>query len=109
MTDYSRHRRQLIRRLDALGVRLRVIDAELGVLADQDWSDQAIEREDDETLERLGRAAGDESRSIRSALARMKDGTYGTCTRCGAPIGEDRLAVLPATPFCRICAREVAS
>ena len=108
MADIAHHGRQLIRRLSDLGVRLKSIDAELGALADPDWSEQAIEREDDETLEHLGLAAATEVRSIRAALARMKAGTYGICTRCGEAIGQDRLSALPATPFCKTCAKEVA-
>mgnify|MGYP001088980676 CR=1 FL=1 len=42
---------------------------------------------------------------LRAALARIEDGTYGTCVRCGAVISAERLDVLPATPFCRHCAR----
>lgn len=38
------------------------------------------------------------------ALAREAAGTYGTCTVCGAPIGAERLAALPATTRCIRCA-----
>ncbi|MFN2128929.1 MAG: TraR/DksA family transcriptional regulator [Anaerolineae bacterium] len=39
------------------------------------------------------------------ALARMTQGTYGTCERCGAPIHPDRLAILPGAQVCIRCAR----
>ena len=37
---------------------------------------------------------------IEHALARMDDGSYGTCEVCGNPISEARLEMLPATRFC---------
>ena len=40
---------------------------------------------------------------IDEAFARMKEGTYGTCTNCGNTIGEKRLAAVPWTPFCIDC------
>ena len=41
---------------------------------------------------------------IDAALARLDGGTYGLCTRCGEPIGAERLLVRPATPTCIGCA-----
>ena len=40
---------------------------------------------------------------IDEAFNRMKDGSYGTCTNCGATIGEKRLTAVPWTPFCIDC------
>ena len=37
---------------------------------------------------------------IEKALARMDDGTYGTCEVCGKDIGAARLEVMPATRVC---------
>ncbi len=37
---------------------------------------------------------------IDKALASIDAGTYGTCATCGAPIGDDRLAAMPATVSC---------
>lgn len=41
--------------------------------------------------------------SIEEAFARLKEGTYGACTNCGAIIGEKRLQAVPWTPFCIDC------
>jgi RNA polymerase-binding transcription factor DksA len=103
------YRRQLLNRLGDLGVRLERIDAELETHADPNWFEQAVERETDEVLEGLGLAGQQEIRMIRAALGRIADGSYGRCTSCGEPISEDRLSVLPATPFCRSCAQSVAA
>jgi RNA polymerase-binding transcription factor DksA len=35
-----------------------------------------------------------------AALARIADGTYGTCAVCGEAIAEGRLEARPWTPFC---------
>jgi RNA polymerase-binding transcription factor len=38
------------------------------------------------------------------ALSRLADGTYGTCVRCGRPIGADRLEARPDATTCIGCA-----
>lgn len=44
---------------------------------------------------------------IRSALARIESGTFGTCVSCGQPIPEERLRARPETDLCIDCKREV--
>jgi DnaK suppressor protein len=41
---------------------------------------------------------------LDAAAARVEDGTYGVCERCGAAIGEARLEALPAARRCIECA-----
>lgn len=41
---------------------------------------------------------------IEAALERVADGTYGTCVRCGGPIGSDRLEARPVARTCISCA-----
>lgn len=43
---------------------------------------------------------------IDAALARMEDGTYGMCGRCGKPIARARLAALPQASLCVNCKRQ---
>jgi DnaK suppressor protein len=40
---------------------------------------------------------------IDEAFTRLKNETFGTCTNCGATIGEKRLAAVPWTPYCIDC------
>lgn len=40
---------------------------------------------------------------VIGALARLDDGTFGRCLRCGAAIPEERLEVLPWAAFCIAC------
>jgi RNA polymerase-binding protein DksA len=37
---------------------------------------------------------------IDAALARLDDGTFGTCRVCGEPIGSERLKALPWATLC---------
>ncbi|NHB77195.1 TraR/DksA family transcriptional regulator [Rhodobacter calidifons] len=95
----------LQQRLVELGARLEAIEEELDSHHNPDWEDLATEREGDEVLEATGQAGLAEITRIRAALRRIEEGTYGLCTRCGAPIAEARLDALPWTPHCRSCAR----
>ena len=45
-----------------------------------------------------------EQRLLR-ALAKVEDGTYGTCDNCGKPIAPARLEVAPESVLCIDCAR----
>ena len=105
MPDLAIRRAQLEERLAFLDARLHEIDAELDSHQSKDWEELATEREGDETLERLGQSGQAEMAQIRAALGRMDAGDYGICVTCGNAISEERLDLLPFTPFCRTCAR----
>jgi RNA polymerase-binding protein DksA len=45
--------------------------------------------------------------AIEAALARIEDGTYGICRRCGRPIAPERLEALPYAELDIDCKREV--
>jgi DnaK suppressor protein len=42
---------------------------------------------------------------VDEALARLEAGTFGTCVRCGRPVGADRLEALPWAARCIDCQR----
>jgi DnaK suppressor protein len=44
-----------------------------------------------------------EIRDIEDALARIADGSYGTCIDCGADVGPDRLHAYPTAQRCIRC------
>lgn len=46
---------------------------------------------------------------VDAALARIDDGTYGTCDTCGADIGSARLEFRPASILCVNCKSKAAS
>ncbi len=66
-----------------------------------------VDEPDDDLTEELDDVRTGEMRAIRAALDRIEAGTYGICTNCGQPIEEERLDVLPETPFCSACAQEL--
>jgi RNA polymerase-binding transcription factor DksA len=43
-------------------------------------------------------------KELESALARLRDGSYGRCERCGHGIGDERLQARPAARTCIQCA-----
>ncbi|MCB1360439.1 MAG: TraR/DksA C4-type zinc finger protein [Rhodobacter sp.] len=100
--DLKRRKAQLVARLTELDARLHGIEDELLSHQSRDWEDLATEREQDEVLTSMGQGGRDELRAIYAALKRMDEGEYGFCTVCGERITEDRLDILPATPFCRV-------
>lgn len=104
MTRIESRKEALEARLADLLGRMDTIEAELDSHNDKDWEELAIERETDEVLESMGLSAQAEVRAIHAALARIKTGEYGFCAKCGKEISEDRLDLLPYTPFCRSCA-----
>jgi DnaK suppressor protein len=52
-------------------------------------------------LEQVRRTGAD----LRRALDGVRDGSYGTCERCGGPVGAERLAARPQARTCIDCAR----
>ena len=94
-------RGSLERRKNYLTNRLENIEDELDDAPDPNWSENAQAAEDDQVLEDLGLAGQDEIRAIDAALQRIGDGTYGECVTCGEPISQERLDIVPYTPFCK--------
>jgi RNA polymerase-binding transcription factor DksA len=70
-----------------------------------DFADQAIQRSNDEVLREIGDSAKDELRQIDLALRRLIAGQYFICASCGGDIEDARLAALPATTLCAVCAQ----
>ncbi|MGA0714953.1 MAG: TraR/DksA family transcriptional regulator [Gemmobacter sp.] len=104
MDDLAARKAQLERRRAELVARMAGIETALHEHETRDWEEMATEREDDEMLEALGNSGAREVRQIDAALARIEDGEYGFCARCGSAISAERLDLLPATPFCKRCA-----
>jgi len=42
-------------------------------------------------------------RKVKAALARIEDGSFGTCLHCEEEIGSKRLHAVPFAPFCIRC------
>ncbi|WP_445367358.1 TraR/DksA family transcriptional regulator [Methylomonas sp. BW4-1] len=109
MKDYTDVRDQLLNMLEDLDDRLGKITEDVRhtdkPLA-QDFSEQAVETENDEVLDALGNATRDEVEKIKQAISRIDAGTYGICLSCGEPIRKERLAAVPYANQCIHCAEK---
>lgn len=76
--------------------------AELGELStyDQHQADVASEVFEREKDLSIVQQLEDQLGEVDAAIARVGDGSYGTCERCGRPIPSDRLEAIPWTRFC---------
>lgn len=75
--------------------------------ADNHMGDTATETFDRQMGVTLEENAESVLAAIESALRRIEDGTYGTCTRCGREIARERLEALPYAELCIECKRAV--
>ena len=73
---------------------------------DNHLADTATETYDRELDYTLGENAEHVLGEIDSALERIEQGTYGTCTNCSKPIPEERLEARPWATLCIGCQRE---
>jgi YteA family regulatory protein len=69
-----------------------------------DGGSETYERGKDLSLREL---SSFQLRQIDRALERMAQGTYGQCERCGKPIAEERLEVMPAAATCIECQKQI--
>ncbi len=82
----------------------RNMEDELGELAgrggDNHLGDMATVTFDRELDEGLEEGAQQTLTQIDRALAKLADGTFGTCERCGKPIAGERLRARPWATLC---------
>ena len=97
-------KKQIEDRVAELTANLQKIEDDLDQPLPAHLEDQAIDLEDDEVLERLGRTQQQELRHLNDALKRIADGTYGVCAKCGDDISQARLDAVPYAMICRDCA-----
>jgi RNA polymerase-binding transcription factor DksA len=65
--------------------------------------DAAIVMENDKVLCAIESTATLEIRHVDHALERIDAGTFGICEKCGGPIGDTRLEVVPFATACGCC------
>ncbi len=104
MQDIDKIRQQLEQDLEKLVVRAEQIENRLREPGDEDWEEQATQRENDQVLESLGIRAVKEIEEIKQALHRIEHGTYGICAGCKQQIELERLELLPCALKCTKCA-----
>ncbi len=106
-TRLAAERRQALQRLAGLTEDFdAVVAASRDTNADDEHDPEgatiAFERSQ---LGALVRQAQDHLEEVEAAVRRWEAGTYGTCERCGAPIGAERLEARPTARTCISCAR----
>lgn len=102
----ERQRRETVERLAGLtGTFDEIVAASRDSNADDEHDPEgatiAFERSQVAALVDQGR---DQLREIDDAIARVADGTYGRCERCGRPISPGRLQARPVARTCIECA-----
>ena len=105
MTDPVAIRARLEAMLAELESRESRIAEDLAEPLNADSGEQAVEMEDDAALEGQGLLVSREIASVKRALGRIEDGTYGECVRCAAAIAPSRLEARPEAALCIDCAR----
>jgi RNA polymerase-binding transcription factor DksA len=70
----------------------------------QDFAEQAVELENEETMVALEQELDLELKKVEQALRRLHEGTYDTCADCDNAINPERLVALPSTSLCIHCA-----
>ena len=104
MPDTAAARARLEAQLVELEDRLSRIERDLAEPPDADSSERAVQMEDDESLEAQAALVSSEIASVRRALERIEDGTYGECANCGNEIAQGRLEARPEAALCIACA-----
>jgi RNA polymerase-binding transcription factor DksA len=104
--DLGHVKEALLARQRALVERHQRVEADLQRRVEPlvgDWSDRAIQLQNDEALQAIDDAAQDELVAIAEALRRLERGQYGICKECGGEIEPGRLRALHAIT-CAVCA-----
>ena len=92
--------------LAELESRQKRVEAELSTPLSSDSSERATEMEDDAGLEAEASTISKEIASVKRALTRIEDGSYGVCVRCDEEISPERLAARPEAALCIACAQK---
>ena len=104
MPDPTAAKARLEAELAELEDRLSRSSRDLSEPPDPDSSERAVQMEDDDALEGQAALVAQEIASVRRALERIEDGSYGTCANCGDEISDKRLEVRPEAALCIDCA-----
>jgi len=97
--------RLLRREIDELGADPDV--DEVAFDADAGFSDRSHSTEERSRIIATTRALRANLRDVERAQARVDDGTYGTCERCGNGVGDERLDAMPWALLCIDCKKLV--
>jgi DnaK suppressor protein len=100
MPDTTAAKTRLEAQLVELENRQKRISRDLAEPLNRDSSEQAVEMEDDDSLRGQAALIAREIASVKRALMRIDDVTYGECVRCGDEIAPKRLEARPEAALC---------
>lgn len=100
--ELERLKDELTRRLQRYEAHQHREDGRL----EADFSEQAVQRQNDEVVDQLEADVRDELRQVIHALDRLEEGEGDVCERCGATINPERIRILPWTSLCIRCAED---
>lgn len=104
MPDTDAVKERLEAQLAELEDRRQRVAADLAEPLNPDWAEQAVEMQDDASLEAQAALIAREIASVSRALLRIEQGSYGQCVRCGHTIAPKRLEARPEAALCFACA-----
>jgi DnaK suppressor protein len=104
-TVLEEQRGSLRREMDELGADPDT--DEVAFDADAGFSDRSHSTEERGRVIATARALRANLRDVERALAKIDEGSYGRCDRCGNPIGDERLEAIPWALLCIDCKKLV--
>lgn len=102
-SELEQARERLQKTIEHHDIGTASLEEETGELlsaADNHLADAATETFERELDEGLEADAREQLRQVESALARIEDGSYGTCEVCGKTIPVERLEAMPSATLC---------
>jgi DnaK suppressor protein len=103
--DLDRYKRVLVEKRDEISVTIAGAESPIPAAGGYrgDTVDQANANTEAELQIHLHQTDARLLRAIEEAIARIRDGTFGTCEICSNPISRARLEAVPWTRHCRDC------
>lgn len=102
MTD---HKTTLFSLQQELHDRITKIDKDLHSRSTSaKFSEQVVDRQNDDVLLNLKNEAEQELEQIQRALAKIEQNKYGICENCHKAISPERLNAIPFAAYCKDCA-----
>lgn len=99
----------LLKQKEQIIKNIQSVEADLSQLQEMELNDEgdyASASSDNIVESAIGRQQQKELTEIEAALARIHDGSYGSCEMCDDDIGFQRLKVKPHAKYCIVC-REI--
>ncbi len=101
----TNRKEKLVALKEELSLRIEKIDKDLhNRKTSSKFSDQVVDRQNDDVLLNLKSEAQEELEQIDHALLKMERDLYGACEKCHEDISGERLDALPFATHCSQCA-----